>query len=306
MLKTEVQPKKTNQRGRPPKSAKENNIIIPVETHYWVDEKPAQQTAVVKNVKNRSKNIRYELFLNLSNYPGLDEQWKTVFNNMYIGKNPIPGISYNEKDSKISFRSGTNKTSTLDLAGSLEEIKDSIISFIKSNGGLFSKEDLNRSLENNRKFQESNAITKFDWSLCQKKTKELFKIYFIDDMAKEYSLSETSKKKLSCLINNAIVTKKFVNKNFVFDNSIARLSKIEGLQYNPEKKEFELSENLRNQIVPQNRTKKSNSRKTKIEETQYFSKWKDFCNKYYSGKRHFGNSEEDETCIESTINESCY
>lgn len=251
----------------------------------WYEDK-INITPPPKSTKYKSKNVKIQLFAEISGILDLEFLWKNNFENMSNNKFPS-GFSYNIKENKMVFRT-PSKQESLDLSNkNLIEIKDDIISFIKKYGGIFSEKDYARSYENKLKLFEANSISEFTWFSCQKKTKEIFKIYFINEMAEKYNLNKEKKDKLKFLINNATVTKKFHKDDFIFNNYTARLQSIIGVEYSETKQEFIL--NIP-EVKKQNSSKKTASRKTKIECNQFFAKWKVLCLKQYGS---FSNNEDE-------------
>ena len=75
--------------------------------------------------------------------------------------------------------------------------------------------------------------------------------------------------------------------DFIFNNYTARLQSIIGVEYSETKQEFIL--NIP-EVKKQNSSKKTASRKTKIECNQFFAKWKVLCLKQYGS---FSNNEDE-------------
>lgn len=162
-----------------------------------------------------------------------DPYWKSILTSCSIGKFP-KGFTF--RNMYLTMRKGT-KTERILLPESSQDAVKIIINFFKNQTGMRSNIDTVRERkELTEEFTDDNPLEERRWSTFPKKVQNNMIDGFINIMSKTMSLTPLQKKKLTTLINVGFIVGYFTSDHVTIVEG--RITRISGLAYNPEAKEF--------------------------------------------------------------------
>ncbi len=164
-----------------------------------------------------------------------DDYWKSIYNNCSKGKFPR-GFSF--KNNVLMHKKGS-KVSTLQLDNCKTDTFISTRKFFQFTGGIMSVSDrkLLEDMEEDRLTELSNKeITWKDIRL--EKHKEMLILEYVNDMTKNYSLSDIEKKELTTVIKKGLMLKYFNGNDIIVKDK--KIINIKGLIKNKETGLFDI------------------------------------------------------------------
>lgn len=244
--------------------------VTSINFNTWFNE-DQNVKVITKNKKPKNKKkIIYPIFLEFVNHTS-DIFWEKKLNTFANGKLP-KFFSFN--NNKIIFKKNNNIVEC-ELTNDYIESTNLCIQFFKTYGGIFSKKDEIKEIEelsSSDNIEYNKINTPKTWSQIDKKMKEIMMKKFVHDMASEINLNKNDINLLLQTIKLANLSKTFNKNNFIVENE--KLVRINGLKWQEENRFFKIDYAI---ITNKNKNKNDESSQ---EDEDFFEYSKDMITQY--------------------------